>query len=105
MKERLSKQARRMCRQCHFRSPSDGTCAEEGISISEQNTRAKEGSCKRAVIQGGTFGHPLHKLDTVLGDMVRLKDRTWIFEGRDYTRYDEPGMPKSDGFVRGPFVH
>lgn len=91
-----------MCRQCHYRSSTDGTCAES-ISITEQNKRAKEGSCKRAAIQGGTLGHPLHKLDSVLGDMVRLKDGSWIFEGRDYTRYDEPGMPKPTGFIRGPF--
>jgi len=99
MKEKLSRQARHMCRQCHYKNVLNNTC-EDGASIKEQNQRAKSRQCIRAGIQGGTFGRP-YTLDTVLGDMIRLKGGAWIFEGRNYTRFDEEGKPKSRVGSRG----
>ena len=86
----------RMCKQCLYQFSLDGTC-QDGASISEQNQKAKSRRCDRAAIQGGTFGFSDHDFDTVLGDMIHLKNGDWVFEGRFYSRSDETGKPQSRG--------
>lgn len=73
-----------MCRQCDSRA-EDETC-KDNTEPSEQNERAIAGLCVEAAILGGTYGLPYNRMAIVLGDMKRLENGDWIFEGRNYNR-------------------
>jgi len=84
MVEKLITQAQRMCRQCSSLTEEDNIC-KDGIGVEQQNERAEEGLCNRAIISGGTFGLPYGKMGSVLGDMI-LENGDWVFKGQNYNR-------------------
>lgn len=83
MAERLSEEAKRMCRQCSNRSEYDASCSVLNLRIARQNKSAEDGECTSARITG-LINPELEKSGEMFGRMRRLENKDWIFEGGSY---------------------
>jgi hypothetical protein len=84
MKEKLSEEALRMCRQCHTRL-ENSECNTLGMTVTSQNMLAEKGECDDAVIAGPVdFYNPQHS--QVVGRMRKLENGDWVFESGQFNR-------------------
>ncbi len=82
MSERLSDEAKRMCRMCSIVS-TNGECNLLNRTTATQNRLAKEGECRDAKVHGLTVWYP-ELYGEVMGRVVRI-DGDWLFQGGKYS--------------------